>query len=588
MAFAFDLQNGRVARLQTRQKELLSSSSTYPLQVRIRISQRASLSGSSDLPEPGNASSNPLLSGPSHRPLGGSSQVALGILFSRLTGLVRERVIGHYFGNSPVVGVFRAAFKIPNLLSNLFGEGVLSAAFVTVYAKLRAQEQNKEAQQLSQAVFTILAVVASIIVLVGVLVTPLLIDLIAPGFHGADRDLTIRLVRILFPAAGMLVMSAWCLGVLNSHRKFLLSYSAPVVMNGAMIAGLVLFGRYLPQQQAVVVLAWACVAGSVLQFLVQLPAVSRLLPAFRPLLDLHSPHVRSVVRNFGPVFLSRGVVQISSYIDSMIASFLGPEAVSALSYGQFISVLPISLFSMAISAAELPELSSAVGHREEIAAHLRKRLTAALRRIAFFIVPCVVAFLVNGDTLVAALYQGGRFSYGDSLYVWSVLAGSSVGLLATSLGRLYSSGFYALQDTRTPLRFAMVRVTLTTVLGLLFAFPLPRWLGIDPRWGVAGLTVSAGIAGWVEFSLLRRSLTQKIGTLPLPFSFMSKLWIVSFLAAAASYSWKSALGTRHPLPLAVIVIITYGTIYFGGTLLAGVPESKATVKTVVRRLGFGT
>ena len=485
-----------------------------------------------------------------------------------------------------MVGVFRAAFKIPNLLSNLFGEGVLSAAFVTVYAKLRAEERNEEAQQLAAAIFSILAVVASTIVLVGVLVTPLLIDLIAPGFHGADRDLTIRLVRILFPAAGILVIGAWCLGVLNSHRKFLLSYSAPVAMNGAMIAGLVLFGRYLPQQQAVIVLAWACVAGSVLQFLVQLPAVSRLLPAFKPLFDLHSPQVRLVVRNFGPVFLSRGVVQISSYIDSMIASFLGPAAVSALSYGQFISVLPISLFSMAISAAELPELSSATGHREEIAAHLRKRLTAALRRIAFFIVPCAVAFLVIGDVLIAALYQGGRFHYDDSVYVWSVLAGSSVGLLATSLGRLYSSGFYALQDTGTPLRFAIVRVILTTILGLLFAFALPRWLGIDPKWGVAGLTVSAGIAGWVEFVLLRRSLTRRIGNMPLPFSFTAKLWIVSFVAAGVGYSWKSALGVRHPLPLAVVVVISYGLIYFGGTVLTGVPESKATVKAVMRRLGF--
>ncbi len=524
---------------------------------------------------------------PSRAGLGSSSLVALGILLSRITGLIRERVIGHYFGNSPVIGVFRAAFKIPNLLSNLFGEGVLSAAFVTVYAKLRALGEDAEARNVAASVFSILACVCSVIVLAGVTLTPWLIDLIAPGFHGADRELTIRLVRIMFPAAGILVLSAWCLGVLNSHRKFLLSYSAPIAMNGVMIAVLILFARYLPQQQSIVYLAWACVAGSVLQFLVQLPSVLKFLPAFRPVIDLTSQHVRAVVSNFGPVFLSRGVVQISSYIDQMIASFLGPVAVAALSYGQFLAILPVSLFSMSVSAAELPELSSVVGERAQVTEALRRRLNAGLRRIAFFIVPCAVAFLVIGDVLVAALYQGGRFHYEDSVYVWSVLAGSSVGLLATSLGRLYSSVFYALHDTRTPLRFALVRVSLTTVLGLFFAFPLPRWLGIDPKWGVAGLTVSAGIAGWVEFSLLRIALRNRIGPAPLGVKFLSSLWAVSALAAWVGYMVKLTLGVRHPLPLATVVVILYCAIYFGFTALLAIPESRAVFRTIYRQLRFG-
>ncbi len=521
------------------------------------------------------------------RAMGSSSRVALGILLSRITGLIRERVIAHYFGNSSVVGVFKAAFRIPNLLSNLFGEGVLSAAFVTVYAKLRAEGETEDAQDLAAAVFGILACVASVGVLIGVLATPLLIDLIAPGFHGADRELTIRLVRILFPAAGVTVMGAWCLGVLNSHRRFLLSYAAPMAMNATMIGALLLFARYLPQQQSIVVLAWACVVGSVLTFLVQLPAVLRYLPSFRPMLDLGSEHVRTVIRNFGPVFVSRGVIQISAYVDQIIASYLGPVAISALSYGQFIAFLPVSLFSMSVSAAELPELSSVVGDREQVAATLRTRLANGLRRIAFFIIPCAVAFLVIGDILVAALYQGGHFYYSDAVYVWSVLAGSAVGLLATSLGRLYSSVFYAIQDPKTPLRFALVRVTFTTVLGLVFAFQVPRWLGIDPKWGVAGLTASAGIAGWIEFALLRRSLSRTIGTTGLPVSFTAKLWALSFLAALPGYELKILLGVRHPLPLAIVVIGLYCVIYFGGTLLLGIPEARSTSRSILRQLGFG-
>jgi putative peptidoglycan lipid II flippase len=367
----------------------------------------------------------------------GSSRVAAGIFVSRLSGLVRERVIAHFFGNSAVADAFGAAVRIPNVLNTLFGEGVLSASFVTVYAKLRAKSQHHEAGEVAAAVFGILCVLCSALVLLGVLLTPYLIDLIAPGFHGEKRLLTIRIVRILFPGTGLLVLSAWCLGVLNSHRQFLLSYMAPVAMNAAMIAVLISFGSHRVQDELVIDLAWGYVLGSVLQFLVQLPKVLQLLPGFRPSLNVQSEHVRSVIRNFGPIFLSRGVVQVSAYVDSMITSLLPTGAVAGLRYCQVISLLPISLFSMSISAAELPALSSAVGTDEEISQHLRQRLNAGLRQIAFFVIPSAVAFLILGDVLVAALYVSGRFHKGDAVYVWSMVAGSAIGLRATSLGRHY-------------------------------------------------------------------------------------------------------------------------------------------------------
>jgi putative peptidoglycan lipid II flippase len=515
--------------------------------------------------------------------VGASSRVALGILVSRVTGLIRETVIAHFFGNSSVAGVFRAAIRIPNLLGNLFGEGVLSAAFVTVYSKLRARQENEEAEHVAGAIFGVLAVVCAALVLVGVLTTPLLIDFIVPGFTGEDRKLTIHLVRIFFPGAGMLVMSAWCLGILNSHRRFLLSYTAPVAMNVTMIAAAVLFGRHSPQTQLVMDLAWASVLGSILQFAVQLPRVLELLPAFRPVLDVTSENVRTVIRNFGPVSLSRGVVQISAYIDQMIASFLGPVAVSTLGYGQVISMLPVSLFSMSVSAAELPALSSAIGTPNEVAAVLQQRLTAGLRRIAFLVIPSAGAFLVLGDIIAGALYQTGHFHHSDAIYVWSALAGSAVGLLATSLGRLYSSAFYALLDTRTPLRFALIRVVLTASLGYVFALRVPQWIGLDPKWGVAGLTASAGIAGWVEFVLLRHALGQRIGPTALPADFVLKLWSIAFLGAGLGYLIKELLGTVPPLFLALVVLPVYGVVYFGGSLLFGIEESRNTLFPIIHR-----
>ena len=203
--------------------------------------------------------------------------VASGIFLSRVAGLIRDRVFAHFFGNSAAADVFKAALRIPNFLQNLFGEGVLSASFIPVYASLLAREDKEEARRTAGAVAALLALTTSVLVLVGVLTAPWLIEAIAPGFHGEKRELTVLLVRILFPGAGLLVASAWCLGVLNSHRRFFLSYTAPVLWNLAMIAGMLAFGAGRAQNSLVVITAWASVVGSALQVLVQLPTVLRLL-----------------------------------------------------------------------------------------------------------------------------------------------------------------------------------------------------------------------------------------------------------------------------------------------------------------------
>ena len=219
--------------------------------------------------------------GKSEAPHSGSKRfaflVAAGIFLSRIAGLIRDRVFAHYFGNSDAADAFKAAFRIPNFLQNMFGEGVLSASFIPVYAGLLARKDEEESRRIAGAVASLLALTTSILVLLGVLATPYLIDLIAPGFHGEKRDLTVLLVRILFPGAGLLVGSAWCLGVLNSHRKFFVSYTAPVLWNVAMIAGMIAFGAGRAQNSLVVITAWASVAGSALQVSVQLPLVLKLL-----------------------------------------------------------------------------------------------------------------------------------------------------------------------------------------------------------------------------------------------------------------------------------------------------------------------
>jgi putative peptidoglycan lipid II flippase len=509
--------------------------------------------------------------------------VAAGIFLSRVAGLIRDRVFAHYFGNSDAADVFKAAFRIPNFLQNLFGEGVLSASFIPVYANLLARKDEGQARKTAGAVAALLALSTSVLVLLGVLSAPWLIDAIAPGFHGQKRELTILLVRILFPGAGLLVCSAWCLGVLNSHRKFFISYTAPVLWNIAMIAGMIAFGPGRSQNSLVVITAWASVVGSALQVAVQLPMVLKLLGGLHLHLAHQGEHLRTVIRNFFPVFVSRGVVQISAYIDAFLASWLPTGAVAALAYAQTLYTLPVSLFGMSVSAAELPVMSGALGAADEVADILRRRLNSGMRQITFLVVPSVVGFLVLGDVIVAAIYQSGRFTHQDVIYVWGILAGSTVGMLASTLGRLYSSAYYALRDTRTPLRFAVVRVILTTALGYLSALPLPRMLGIEPRWGVAGLTISAGIASWVEFTLLQRGIRRRIGQVGVPVSFLAQVWIAALLAAAVSRALLMAMGPRSPIVLAIVVLSLFGVVFFGVCMAMKLPEADTMLGLLRRR-----
>jgi putative peptidoglycan lipid II flippase len=508
--------------------------------------------------------------------------VAAGIFLSRIAGLVRDRIFAHYFGITYVADAFKAALRIPNTLQNLFGEGVLSASFIPVYAKLIAQKDREEAGRVAGAVFSLLAIITSVLVLVGVLATPYIIDVIAFGFKGETRRLAIQLVRILFPGVGLLVMSAWCLGILNSHGKFFLSYVSPVLWNAAFIAAMLIF-RGQDMSHLAVFTAWGSVVGSGLQFLVQLPMVLRLAPELRIFFGSLTGNVRVVIRNFVPVFFSRGVLQLSAYIDGLLASLLPVGGVSALANAQTLYTLPVSLFGMSISAAELPAMSSTLGTDEQVATTLRQRIAASTKRVGFFVVPSAVGFLALGDVIAAGIYQTGKFSHADSIKVWTILAGSGVGLVAATVGRLYSSAYYALRDTRTPVRFAIVRVILTTVLGYLCSRPLPRLLHVDPFWGAAGLTASAGFAAWVEFLLLRRGMNLKIGRIEFPSSYFTRLWLAAVIGAAVAWGVKLALPALKPWIAAMVILVPYGAVYLSCTALLGVEQAGTLVKRMLRR-----
>ncbi|MGH7915325.1 MAG: murein biosynthesis integral membrane protein MurJ [Candidatus Binataceae bacterium] len=511
--------------------------------------------------------------------------VGAGILLSRIAGLIRESIFAHYLGNSAAADAFKAGIRIPNILQNLFGEGVLSASFIPVYSKLLSEGDEETAETLAWSVGVLLALGVAILVALGVWATPWLIAVIAPGFTGAKRELTVTLVRILFPGAGLLVLSAWCLGVLNSHHRFFASYTAPVAWNIAIIAALLIYGPRRSQAGLAIDLAWSAVIGAFLQIAVQAPQTLRLVGRIRIDFARTRTALGTVFRNLTPVIAGRGASQISGYVDNLLASLLPTGAVSALSYASILYLLPISLFGMSVAAAELPSMSRAAGTSDEISQLLRLRLNAGLRQIAFLVVPSAAAFLFLGDVISALIFQSGSFTHRDAIYVWAVLAGSTVGMLAATMGRLYNSAFYALEDTRTPLKFALVRFTLTLVFGYLCAIVLPPAIGIAQRWGVAGLTASAGVAAWVEFALLRWKLNARIGSTGLGRGLVARLWAVALVATAAGWAVKLGMGHAGPRLMALAVLPAYGAVYLGIAWWLKLPELERAMSYFVARLG---
>jgi putative peptidoglycan lipid II flippase len=506
---------------------------------------------------------------PPRRRFGGyAALVAAGILLSRIAGLIRTRAFAHYLGSSPAADAFNVALKVPNFLQNLLGEGVLSASFIPVYARTVAKGDEKVAGRVAGVFVSFILVVISGVVLLGVVLAPLILAITAAGFPPPVMALAVKLMRIIFPGVGLLVLSAWCLGILNTHRKFFLSYVAPVLWNGAMITTLIVFGSRLRNGDLAVALAWGTFIGCALQLAIQLPFIFRYERNLSFGLDRTLEPVREIFRNIGPVFFGRGVVQISSYVDTFIATFLPSGAVANLTYAQTIYMLPISLFGMSVAAAELPQMARETGTPEEIHAAIRRRLTRGLRQVAFFVVPTTVAFVMIGRVLVAALYQTGRFTPETTTVVWHILIGSTIGLLVSTLGRLYSSAFYALGDTRTPFRIAIARV----LIGAFLAFLLAFYADLE----VVGITAAAGLASWVEFVLLRRALRWRIGAPEPTYGFQLKVWASALVAGLAGAAAERFL-ELGPITEAVLACGVFGMIYFAGTILLSVPEAIATL-----------
>lgn len=527
-------------------------------------------------------------------------RVVVGILASRITGLVRVRVLAHFFGVSALGDVWTAAIRGPNVVQNLLGEQALSAAFIPIYSRKLARSED-EAARFAGAIFSILIVVVGLAATAGVLLAGPIVSLLNPGLLRdaagvaagtleIDRfPLVVRCVRIFFPMTAVMVLSAWCLGILNSHQRFLLPYMAPVLFNLAIIAALAWSGlKWGGGERVLLAACYGALAGAVLQFAAQIGVVWRLLGRIRWNLSARVDGVRECARRFGPAALGRSAAQISGYLDLFLASFLAVGSLAALAWAQSLYLLPVALFGLSVAAVELPAMSR-VSESDRLG-DATTRLRAAFQQMSFLTTATVVGYLVFGYLLVGALFRSGSFGELDNRVVYWVLAAYSLGLLATTSSRILQSVFFALGDTRRPARVAFIRLLFGGVLGAVFSLSMDRWLisgdgqeaGRSLSLGALGLALGSAISAWIELRLLLRTLRSSLPEVSLPWSESARTTGLALIATLPASGVWWILGAWPALAAAPFVLGIYGAFYLGLCRLSGIEEAAALLSRFAR------
>jgi putative peptidoglycan lipid II flippase len=499
-----------------------------------------------------------------------------GIGVSRVFGLVREQVVAFYFGRSAAYSAFIAAYKVPNLVRVLLGEGNLSASFIPVLAEAMRSGDPARTGRLARGVLGLLLAVVAVLTLAGMAAAPALAWIVAPGFDPALRELVERLIVILFPTMAFMVVGAWCMGVLHAHGRFFWPNLAPLFWSVASAGALIAFvGRV--EVDPVYVLAWGVVAGSVLQLAVQLPAVKATLATLAPAGGWRDPAVRKVVALFGPMLVGTGVAQLSTLIDVQIASFISDQSVATLAYAQRLYLLPLSLFGVAIAQVALPTLShdvvAASGDR------IRIELGTAWRRMAFLMVPSALALAAFGRPAVSLLFERGRFDAGDSSAVTWVLAAYAVGLLAYGAVRLFATAFYAAQDTRTPVRVAVGALVVNAALGVALALVL----------GTPGIALATALAAIANAAALGAILRRRLGRLPGSIGTdtmrMAAGALLAGALAAPAYLWMLARWPGWELPERLLGAVGFYGGIGGAYLIAARALGVDELRRVRERFG---
>jgi len=481
--------------------------------------------------------------------------VALGFLGSRLLGLLRSVVIAHQFGTSASLDAFWVAFRVPDLIFQLIAGATLGAAFIPTFAKTLASRGDREAWELASSVLNLVFAATLVVAVIALLLAPAIVPMTAPGLGedvGREDELTslaVDLTRIMMLSPVLFAVSGMFMGILNARHHFLAPALAPMFYNAAIIVGALI-------SDDVRVLAFCVVIGALLHVLVQVPALRLVGMSWRPVWDWKDASVREVARLMGPRVVGLAAYHFNFIIATFFASMLAVGAISGLNYAWLMVMTPLGLFGMAISTAAFPRMAEQAARDED---ELSDTVSRALRLILYLTIPASVGLMILAAPLVSLFLRGGAFGAASSDLVTGALICYAFALFAHSGIEILSRGFYALSDTRTPVTFALVSLAVNLVLSLVLVIPFE----------LNGLAAALSIAAIIEFVLLLRALSPRLGGLDTP-AVWASAWrtiLATMLMAEVVLLWLAGLELAGALSMASRA--SAGLAAIGGCVLGG-------------------
>jgi len=515
--------------------------------------------------------------------------ISLAVTASRVLGLVRDQVFAVLFGAGLQYDAFLTAFRIPNLLRDLFAEGALSAAFVTTFTQVQQSKGAEEAFRLSNRVATALMLVLSAVCIIGWIFAPTIVYWLAPGFYDVPgkADLTIHLTRIMIPFLLLIALAAKAMGILNARNKFAIPAIAPVFFNlGSVIGGLFLGYTIGPALglSPIEGMAFGTLVGGFLQFAVQWPSLRRAGFRYRPMLSLTDPGVRQIMRLMGPAIIGTAAVQINVFVNTNFASGIidattgavlnGP--VSWLSYAFRFMQFPIGVFGVAIATAALPPLSRSTTNPDYV--EFRQTLAHSLALVFLLCIPSAIGLAVLGRPIVALVFEHGKFTSFDTLQTANALAAYSIGLTGYAAVKVLSPAFYALNDARTPMLISLGSIAINFVMNSLLVGPFGHV-------GLAFSTSTVALVNFLMLALLMRRRLGRLGGRQLALT-VSRVSAASLAMAATAWivsdclSWLPMRGIMLRLVQVIGAIASASLVFYWSCRLLKVEELHEAVNAI--------
>lgn len=513
--------------------------------------------------------------------------VGLAVACSRVLGLIRELIFAKLFGAGLLMDAFVAAFRAPNLLRDLFAEGALSTAFITVFSKKITTEGDPSAWSLANKIATLTTIFMSAVTLLGVLFAPQLIHILAGGFAPEKAALTIQLTRIMFPFILLVSLAALAMGMLNAKHVFGMPAMASSFFNLGSIIGGVVLGWWLDPQfgsRAIIGLSLGTLIGGLLQLVVQFPALHRVGFRFRPDFAWRDDGVRQILLLMGPAVIAASAVQVNVMVNGNFASQLGNGPVSWLNYAFRLMQLPLGIFGVAVGTVTLPLISRFASVQDNTG--VRSTLGHGIRLAFLLTIPCAIGLIFFAEPIISLIFQRGRFSYQDTLETASALRFYAAGLVAYSGIKVIAPAFYPLNKRNLPMLVSFFSILTNYFLNELFTFQL--------HFGHRGLALSTSLVAIINFAILYGLMARHVGSLETRAlaATTGKLLLACgplVLVCLAAQHWLFAGLERMaflPKITGVLATIALGAAaFFGSIALLRVEETQDVVEIIRRKLG---